>query len=47
MKKTIYSMVVLMMGLTFTACSSDNDDNDINDQSFKIVTTTPVVDDDT
>ena len=40
-------MVVLMMGLTFTACSSDNDDNDINDQSFKIVTTTPVVDDDT
>ena len=30
MKKTIFSMAVLMMGLAFTACSSDDDNNGDN-----------------
>ena len=30
MKKIIYSMAVLMMGLAFTACSSEDDNNDDN-----------------
>ena len=35
MKKTIFSMVVLMMGLAFTACSSDDDNKDDNKISEK------------
>ena len=35
MKKTIFSMVVLMMGLAFTACSSDDDNKDDNKLSEK------------
>ena len=46
-KKFIYSLALLMGAMTFAACSSDNDDNGGNDHSFNIVTTTPLVDDDT
>ncbi len=46
MKKKIYLMAVLMTGLMFTACSSDNDDNEVNDNKFNIVKTTPLVDQD-
>jgi hypothetical protein len=35
MKKIFYSMAVLMMGLTFTACSSDDDNKDDNKVSEK------------
>lgn len=35
MKKIIYSMAVLMMGLAFTACSSDDDNNSDNNVSEK------------
>ena len=35
MKKYFYSMAVLMMGLTFTACSSDDDNKDDNKVSEK------------
>ena len=35
MKKTIFSMAVLMMGLAFTACSSDDDNNSNNNVSEK------------
>jgi len=44
MKKIIYSMVVLMMGLAFTACSSDDDNNSDNnnlaekDQAMQAIT---------
>ena len=43
MKKIIYSMAVLMMGLAFTACSSDSDNNDNNnivekDQAMQAIT---------
>ena len=42
MKKIIYSMEVLMMGLAFTACSSDSDNNDNNiaekDQAMQAIT---------
>ena len=47
MKKIIYSMVLLMASMTFTACSSDNDNNGGNDNSFNIITTAPIVDQDT
>ena len=43
MKKIIYSMAVLMMGLSFTACSSD-DDNKNDETEFNVTETTPVVD---
>ncbi len=45
MKKYFYSLAVLMMGLSLTACDSDDDDNksDGNGQ-FSVVTTTPIVD---
>ena len=46
-KKFIYSLALLMGAMTFAACSSDNDDNGGSDHSFNIVTTTPLVDDDT
>ena len=35
-----------MMSMSFTACSSD-DDNNSSDDGFNIVTTTPIVDQDT
>ena len=36
MKKIMYSLAVLMMGLTFTACSSDSsNDNDNADEKYK------------
>ena len=35
MKKTIFSMAVLMMGLAFIACSSDDDNNSNNNVSEK------------
>ena len=43
MKKIIYSMAVLMMGLAFTACSSDDDNNSDNnlaekDQAMEAIT---------
>ena len=44
MKKIIYSMAVLMMGLAFTACSSDDDDKSDNnnlaekDQAMQAIT---------
>ena len=41
MKGKFYFMAVLMMGLTFTACSSDNNDNEVIDHQFNIVKTTP------
>jgi hypothetical protein len=47
MKKTIYSMAVLLMGLAFTACSSDNDNNGDDNNQFNIVKTNPIVDQDT
>ena len=47
MKKIIYS-VALLMGLTsLTACSSDSDSNKEEQNDFNIVTTTPIVDQDT
>ena len=39
-------MAVLMMGLTFTACSDSDDKNNEGNEDFKIVTTTPIVDND-
>jgi hypothetical protein len=46
MKKIIYSLALLMGTVTFAACSSDNDNDDDNTGEFKIVTTTPFVDQD-
>ena len=47
MKKMIYS-AALLMGLTsLTACSSDSDSNKDDQNDFNIVTTTPIVDQDT
>ena len=43
MKKIFYSMAVLMMGLSFTACNSD-DDNKNDETEFNVTETTPVVD---
>ena len=49
MKKTFFSLAVLLAGLAFTACSSDSDNNDNSDKvgNFNIVRTTPLVDQDT
>ena len=49
MKKITYLMMGLTMGLGLTACSDSDDDNKNNEDSteFSIVTTTPVVDNDT
>ena len=47
MKKIFYSLALMMGVMTFTACSSDSDDKGGNDDSFNIVTTTPIVDNDT
>ena len=35
MKKIFYSAAALIMGLAFTACSSDDDNNDSNQPSEK------------
>ena len=45
--KFIYSVALLMGLTTLTACSSDNDNNDEDNKQFNIVTTTPIVDQDT
>ena len=45
--KFIYSVALLMGLTTLTACSSDNDNNDEDSKQFNIVTTTPIVDQDT
>ena len=49
LKKTFFSLAVLLAGLAFTACSSDSDNNDNSDKvgNFNIVRTTPLVDPDT
>ena len=44
MKKITYAMSVLMMGLSFTACSESNNSNDENGNEFNVVNTTPLVD---
>ena len=46
MKKITYAMSVLMMGLSFTACSESNNSNDENGNEFNVVNTTPLVDED-
>ena len=46
MKKTIFAMGVLMMGLAFTACSDSDNNNGENKDQFSIITTTPQVDQD-
>lgn len=46
-KKFTLSMALLMSALTFTSCSSDDDKKDNGgDNSFDLVTTTPIVDED-
>ena len=45
MKKILYFMTVLAMGLTFTACSDDKEEKD-KEADFNIVSTNPVVDQD-
>ena len=46
MKKITYAMSVLMMGLAFTACSESNNNNEENGNEFNVITTTPLVDED-
>ena len=47
MKKYFYFAAVLFVGFSFTACSSDNDDNNNEEtQDFSIVKTSPIVDQD-
>ena len=46
MKKIIYSLALMMGFMTFTACSSDSNDNGNDINEFNIVTTTPIVDQD-
>ena len=46
MKKTIFVMGALAMGLAFTACSDSDNNNEVNDEQFSIITTTPQVDQD-
>ena len=45
-KNIIYGLALLMGAMTQAACSSDNDNNGSADSSFNIVTTTPIVDND-
>ena len=47
MKKSIYAMAVLMLGLSFTACSDSENNNEENNNEFNVVNTTPLVDEDT
>ena len=44
MKKIIFAMGVLVMGLGFTACSDSDNNNEVNNDQFSIITTTPQVD---
>ena len=46
MKKIIFAMGVLVMGLGFTACSDSDNNNEVNNDQFSIITTTPQVDQD-
>ena len=46
MKKTVFAMGILMMGLAFTACSDSDNNNEVNNDQFSIITTTPQVDQD-
>ncbi len=46
MKKIFYTLALMMGTMAFTACNSDNDDNSSDDNSFNIVKTTPIVDQD-
>jgi len=46
MKKSIYAMAVLMMGLSFTACSDSDSKNEENGNEFNVINTTPLVDED-
>jgi len=46
MKKFIYSFTLLMGMMTFTACSSDSDNNGDDNNQFDIVKTNPIVDQD-
>jgi hypothetical protein len=46
MKKIIYSLALLMGMMTFTACSSDGDNNGDDNNQFNIVKTNPIVDQD-
>ena len=46
MKKITYAMSVLMMGLSFTACSESNNNNEENGNEFNVINTTPLVDED-
>ena len=45
MKKTIFAIGTLVMGLAFTACS-DSDNNEENNNQFSVIMTTPQVDQD-
>ena len=46
MKKIIYSFTLLMGMMTFTACSSDSDNNGDDNNQFDIVKINPIVDQD-
>ena len=46
MKKITYAMSVIMMGLSFTACSESNNNNEENGNEFNVINTTPLVDED-
>ena len=46
MKKIIYSFALLMGMMTFTACSSDSDNNGDDNNQFDIVKINPIVDQD-
>ena len=47
MKKISYFAMALMMGLSLTACSDSDDNQKTTDEAFTVVTTTPIVDNDT
>ena len=46
MKKAFFTMAVLLMGLTFTACSDSDDKKETNEEPFSIVKTKPLTDQD-
>ena len=46
MKKSIIAMSVLMMGLSFTACSDSDSNNSEDSNEFNVINTTPLVDED-
>ena len=47
MKKTIFTIATLLMGLAFAACSDNDDNNGDKNGKFDIVKTSPLVDQDT